>query len=98
MSLFASTMAMFDNVVVKHCHGRYIACSVAMPSRGCVPVQVLTAVPNPYQPGSIRRHCDQLKTQGFPHNSSMRAEPVREAGRLPILRLAISPITVESRK
>jgi hypothetical protein len=25
----------------------------------------LTAVPNPYQPGSIRRHCDQLKTQGI---------------------------------
>ena len=98
MSLLARTMSMFDIMVVKNGQSRYMAWSVAMPSSGCAFTQFLTAVPNPYQPGSIRRHCDQLKTQGMARRSSMRAEPVREAGRLPILRLAISPMTVDSRK
>ena len=58
----------------------------------------LTAVPKPYQPGSISRHCDQPNTQGIARRSSMRRELVREAGRLPMLRLAISPISVDSQK
>jgi len=49
----------------------------------------LTAAPKPYQPGSIRRHCDQLNTQGMARKSSMRWEFLREAGRLPMFRLAI---------
>ena len=31
-----------------------------------------TAAPKPYQPGSIRRHCAQLNTQGMARRSSMR--------------------------
>ena len=35
MSLFASTMSMFDSSVWKNGHSRAIACSSAMPSSGC---------------------------------------------------------------
>ena len=57
-----------------------------------------TAEPKPYQPGSIRRHCAQLKTQGMARRSSMRSEALREAGRLPMLSEAISETTVDWRK
>jgi hypothetical protein len=46
----------------------------------------------------MRRHCAQLNTHGIARRSSIRMEFVREAGRLPILRLAISPITVDAQK
>ena len=36
------------------------------------PSHALTAAPKPYQPGSIRRHCAQLNTQGMARRSSMR--------------------------
>jgi hypothetical protein len=60
--------------------------------------QAFTAEPKPYHPGSIRRHCAQPNTQGMARRSSMRREFVREAGRLPMFRLAISPMTVNSQK
>ena len=69
-----------------------------MPSCGRVASQASTALPNPYQPGSISRHCAQLKTHGIARRSSIRVEAVRDAGRLPMFRLAISLITVDSRK
>ena len=49
-----------------------------MPS-GRAAHQDSTAVPKPYQPGSIRRHRLQLNTQGMARRSSMRCEAVREA-------------------
>ena len=98
MSLFASTMSMFDSSIWKNGHSRYIARSVSMPVAGSASSQDATALPNPYQPGSISRICAQLNTQGIARKSSIFSEALREAGRLPILRLAISPITVDSRK
>ncbi len=56
------------------------------------------ALPKPYQPGSISRHCAQLNTQGIARRSSISPDALREEGRLPMLRLAISSITVDSRK
>ena len=55
-------------------------------------------MPKPYQPGSISRHCAQPNTHGIARRSSMRREFVREAGRLPMFRFAISPMTVDSQK
>ena len=69
-----------------------------MPPSGCAASHVLTAEPKPYHPGSIRRHCAQLNTQGMARRSSIWVEALREAGRLPMLSLAISPITVDSQK
>src|SRR5262245_8077491 len=85
---------MFESSVWKNGHSRYISLNIFMPSRGRAASQALIAVPNPYQPGSISRHCDQPKTQGIARKSSIRVEFLREAGRLPIFRLAISPMTV----
>jgi hypothetical protein len=59
---------------------------------------VSMAVPKPYQPGNISRHCPQLNTQGIARKSSMRDDAVRDAGRLPMLSSAISAIGVEARK
>src|SRR5437868_11927112 len=89
---------MFESRVWKNGHSRYISRNIFMPSCGRAASQALTAVPNPYQPGNMSRHCDQPKTQGIARRSSMRVEFLRDAGRLPIFRLAISPITVESQK
>ena len=50
------------------------------------------------KPGSISRHWLQLNTQGIARRSSMRVEAVRDAGRLPMLRPAISAIGVDARK
>jgi hypothetical protein len=44
------------------------------------------------------RHCAQEKTQGMARSSSIPAAGLREAGRLPMCRSAISLITVDSRK
>ena len=57
-----------------------------------------TRDPQPYQPGSISRHCVQPNTHGIARRSSMRSEPVRDAGRLPTLSDEISPIGVIARK
>ena len=69
-----------------------------MPVSGFSLSQVSTALPNPYQPGSISRHCAQLNTQGMARRSSISRVFLREAGRLPIFKVAISVITVEAQK
>jgi hypothetical protein len=46
----------------------------------------------------MSRHWLQLNTQGMARRSSSRAERRRVAGRLPILRSAISAIGVDARK
>src|SRR5687767_11691889 len=98
MSLFASTISMLDSSVRKNGQSRAIACNSAMPSLGRALLQAFTAAPKPYQAGSIRRHCAQLNTQGIARKSSIRLDFLRDEGRLPICRLAISPITVDSQK
>ena len=55
-------------------------------------------MPDPYQPGSISRHCVHPKTQGIARRSSIRPEPVRDAGRLPTLSVEISRIGVIAAK
>ena len=57
-----------------------------------------TAVPKPYQPGNITRLWAQLNTQGMARKSSMVQSALREAGRLPMFKLAISEITVDCLK
>ncbi len=98
MSLLASTMSMFDSTVRKNGQSSCIACSVAIAPSPRAPSHALTAAPKPYQPGSVRRHCAQLNTQGMARRSSMPRWLERDAGRLPILRVAISSSTVDSRK
>src|SRR6266851_4686425 len=87
ISLFASTMSMLDNTVPKNGHSRYIACNSAMPPSGCPDRNPSTAVPNPYQPGSINRHCAQLNTHGIVRKPSRIADqsairPIGMAGEL----------------
>ena len=57
-----------------------------------------TAEPNPYQPGSIRRHWAQENTQGIARKVSIARDLLRDAGRLPMFSSAISLITVDSQK
>jgi len=57
-----------------------------------------TAVPKPYQPGSIRRHCDHENTQGIARKSAIAVVCLREAGREPMLSVAISVMTVDYQK
>src|SRR5262252_3651055 len=97
MSLLASTMSMFDNSPSKKGQSRYIALSTVMPV-GRSLSHALTAAPNPYHPGSINLHWAQLNTHGIARRSSILVDGVREAGRLPMLSLAISPITVDCQK
>ncbi len=97
MSDFASTMSMLERSVVKNGHRSAIAFRVSIAS-GRSASTLDTAAPKPYQPGSISRHCDQENTHGIARRSSMAEDVFRDAGRLPMLRLAISPITVASRK
>ena len=52
-----------------------------------------TAAPKPYHPGSISRHCAQLNTHGMARRSSMPWRRERDAGRLPMFRVAISSST-----
>ena len=58
----------------------------------------LRSVPKPYQPGSITRDWDQANTQGMARRSAIGWTAVREAGRLPIFRSAISLTGVDWRK
>ena len=69
-----------------------------MPLSGCSAIQVSTALPKPYQPGSISRHCAQENTQGMARRSSISRVFLREAGRLPMFSVAISVMTVEAQK
>jgi hypothetical protein len=61
-------------------------------------IQASTALPKPYHPGSISRHCAQLNTQGMARRSSISRVFLRDAGRLPMLSVAISVMTVEAQK
>src|SRR5438309_1498006 len=53
-----------------------------MPPFGCNSSHACTAPPKPYHPGSIRRHCAQLKTHGIARRSSMRSDGFRDDGGL----------------
>ena len=82
----------------KNGHSLYNSFRNGMPCSGCCAIQVSTALPKPYQPGSISRHCAQENTQGIARRSSMARVFLREAGRLPMLSVAISLMTVEAQK
>ena len=91
-------MSRLESIARKKGHSRHIR------ARSCVPAaprrspKARTAAPNPYQPGSITRHCAHENTHGIARRSSMRVEALREAGREPMLSSAISPIGVVARK
>ena len=57
-----------------------------------------TAEPKPNQPGSISRHCAQENTQGMARRSEIAVVFLREAGREPMLSVAISVMTVDDQK
>src|ERR1700738_237006 len=59
-----------------------MACRTVIPSFGHVLSQALTALPKPYQAGSINRHCAQLNTHGMARRSSIRDDGLRDDGRL----------------
>ena len=69
-----------------------------MPLSGFASIQASTALPKPYQPGSISRHCAHENTQGMARKSSIARVFLREAGRLPMFSVAISLMTVEAQK
>src|SRR6185312_10577524 len=91
MSAFAITISMLASAEAKNGQASARSASAARSWPAA-------AEPKPYQPGSITRACDQENTQGMARKSSIRSERVREAGRLPMLRLEISLIGVDSRK
>jgi hypothetical protein len=88
---------MFDIVALKNGQRACMSFSIPRPS-GASARNASTADPKPYQPGSISRHCPQLKTHGIARKSSIRDDAVRDAGRLPIYSSAISEIGVDARK
>ena len=98
MSLFASSMSMFDSNARKKGQSQYISRSSSRPPSPLRAASASTAAPNPYHPGSIIRDSDQEKTQGIARKSSMWSVFLREAGRLPTCRSAISVIGVAVRK
>ena len=69
-----------------------------MPSLGCPAIQDFTALPKPYHPGSMSRHWAQLNTHGMALRSSIFRVFLRDAGRLPMLSVEISLMTVEAQK
>src|SRR5579863_10256858 len=95
---FASTMSMFDSSVRKNGQCLYMARSRSSPLSGLSAQKTSTAEPKPYQPGSIRRHCAHENTQGIARKSSIACVFLRLAGREPMLRVAISVMTVEDQK
>src|ERR1700722_13070115 len=95
---FESTMSMLDSVVRKKGQFLYIARRCSSPCSGSASMNSSTAAPNPNQPGSIRRHCAQENTHGIARRSSIAWVFLREAGREPMLRVALSEMTVEDQK
>ena len=99
MSLLASTMSMFDSSIWKNGHSRYIACSNAMPSLGRASSQ---ASDRAAEPVPARQHQPALRPAEHPGDRAQILDALPKlcamTGRLPMLRLAISPITVDSRK
>ena len=97
MLLLASTISMLESMVRKNPHSRYMSCRNLRPVSGCLLIQDLKAEPKPNQPGSIRRHCAQEKTQGMARRCSIFRVLVREAAAADVS-VAISVITVEPQK
>ena len=98
MSLFASTMSMFDSSVRKNGQSRYIACSRPMPSCRMVRQPRLHRGAEAVPAG---QHQTALRPAEHPGNRAQVFDAprfLREAGRLPMLSLAISVITVDSQK
>ena len=89
---------MFDSTEAKNGHSRYISRSSARPDSPRPASHASTAAPNPYQPGSISRHCAHENDHGIARSVSIERDWLREAGRLPMLSSAISVITVDSQK
>src|SRR5579859_580376 len=96
-SVLDSTMSMLDSRLRKKGHALTMRCRTAIPS-GFSFSHASTAEPKPYQPGSIRRHCDQENTQGMARRSSILVDLVRDDGREPIFSVAISASGVDCRK
>src|SRR5579859_1166847 len=95
----ASTISRLETTERKNGEAAWTLASVSSRAAPEAPsLAPVVAAPKPYQPGSITRACDQENTQGMARRSSMRVEGVREAGRLPIFRSAISRSGVEARK
>ena len=92
MSDLAITCSILSSVAAKN--GQ--ACAISR--NNALSANPVSAWPTPYQPGSITRACAQLNTQGIARRSSIASDFLRLAGRLPILRLAISAIGVIWRK
>ncbi|MNN92849.1 hypothetical protein D3C81_2111960 [compost metagenome] len=71
-------------------------------SSGARSSSAFTALPKPYQPGSSSRHWPHEKPHGIARRSSMRrcflSISLREAGREPRFRSAISVIGVVAKK
>ena len=89
---FASTISMLASMVRKKAEVLNRGLSFSTPTLPAA------AEPKPNQPGSMTRACDQENTQGMARRSSILGDLVREAGRLPILRSAISRSGVAWRK
>ena len=86
-------MSRFESTLRKKAQLRYISRSSSMS-----PFQASTAVPKPYQPGSMSRDWLQLNTQGMARISSIVCVACREAGRLPMFSCESSAIGVDSRQ
>src|SRR5689334_11395305 len=91
-------MSRLESVARKKRHSRAMRESSSQPSSPCLFVYAATADPNPYQPGSITRHCAHENTQGIARRSSIAFDFFREAGRDPMLSSLISTIGVVARK
>ena len=92
MSDFDSTISRLSTVARKNGH----ASSISRNRAGSANER--SACPTPYQPGNMTRAWAQLNTQGMARRSSIRSELVRDAGREPIFRSAISLSGVICRK
>ena len=97
-STLASTMSRLDRRLRKGGQWACISRSSASPASPCAARKVRTAEPKPYQPGSMRRHWPQLKTQGMARRSVMARPPLRLAGREPMFSREISEMGVDSQK
>jgi len=82
----------------KNGHSRSICRRSSSPPSPWRARKLRTAVPKPYHPGSITRHCAHENTHGIARRSSMRCEALRDAGREPMLSWLISTIGVVPRK
>ena len=92
---------MFDSTVRKNGQRSYRSRRIA--TRASTPsspdsIHCWTALPVPYQPGSITRHWLQASTHGMARRSEIDVVALRIAGRLPILSAPISLTGVDCSK